>query len=214
MKRERDRKRKTFFVTKYTKIWDEPISARIRRLTKKYKLSWLRTEIAYSKHTNFGEKLNGDLNNKVMKGIMDSELADRPCNCNIKSLLPNGKCMYGGNCRKSMVVYELNCGVTGKSYIGKTQDYLKKRTQQHATDVWKVIESGRAKYGHDKWRGSGGYKGADAFAKHFAHLCRECGNSNQVKAKLKEIMKPTILWQGDRIQCMKSAKTMVCSSTE
>jgi len=141
MKRERDRKRKTFFVTKYTKIWDEPISARIRRLTKKYKLSWLRTEIAYSKHTNFGEKLNGDLNNKVMKGIMDSELADRPCNCNIKSLLPNGKCMYGGNCRKSMVVYELNCGVTGKSYIGKTQDYLKKRTQQHATDVWKVRHS-------------------------------------------------------------------------
>jgi len=50
-----------FFVTKYTKIWDEPISSRIKRLTKKYKLTWLRTEIAYSKHTCFGEKLNGDL---------------------------------------------------------------------------------------------------------------------------------------------------------
>ena len=62
-----------------------------------------------------------------------------------------------------MVVYELKCRVTGKSYIGKTQDYLKKRTQQHATDVWKVFESGRAKYGHDELRGSGGYKGADAY---------------------------------------------------
>lgn len=79
-----------------------------------------------------------------------------------------------------MVVYELKCKVTGKSYIGKTQDYLIKRTQQHV-DVWKVIESGRAKYGH-----GGGYKGADAYAKHFAHLCREEGNSNQVKAKLKK----------------------------
>ena len=47
-------------------------------------------------------------------------------------------------------------------------------------------------------------------AKHFAHLCRDCGNSNQVKAKLKEIMEPSILWKGDRIKCMKSAKIMNC----
>ena len=108
----------------------------------------MRTEVAYSKHTCFDEKLNGDLNNKVMKNIMYSELADRPCNCNVKSLLPNGKCMYGRKCMTSMVVYELKWKVTGKSYIGKTQDYLIKRTQQHV-DVWKVIESGRAKYGHE-----------------------------------------------------------------
>ena len=142
-----------------------------------------------------------------MKGIMDSELADRPCNCNVKSLLPNGKCMYGGKCRTSMVVYELKWAAR---LVGRvTLVSPKKRTQQHAGDVWKVIESGRAKYG-ENWFGSGGYGKADAYAKHFAHLCRDCGNSNQVKAKLKEIMEPSILWKGDRIQCMKSAKTMNC----
>ena len=114
-----------------------------------------------------------------------------------------------------MVVYELKCRVTGKSYIGKTQDYLKKRTKQHATDVWKVIESGRAKYGHDEWRQMEGKRriqgsGRLCQALCASDLCRDCGNSNQVKAKLKEIMEPSILWQGDRIQCMKSAKTMVC----
>jgi len=57
---------------------------------------------------------------------------------------------------------------------------------------------------------SGGYAKADAFAKHFANLCRNCTNSNQVKAKMKEIMTPTILWQGDRIQCMKSSRTAQC----
>ena len=131
----------------------------------------MRTEIAYSKHTSFGEKLNGDLNNKVMKGIMDSELADRPCNCNVKSLLPNGKCMYGGKCRTSMVVYELKCKVSGKSYIGKTQDYLKRRTQQHAGDVRKVIESGRAKYG-ENWFGSGGM-GKQTLMLSTLHICVE-----------------------------------------
>ena len=109
-----------------------------------------------------------------------------------------------------MVVYELKCTVTGKSYIGKTQLYLKERTRQHNAQVWKVIESGRAKYGHDKWRGSGGFAAADAYAKHFAQLCRDLPTKNEVNAKLKEIMVPSILWQGDRIQCMKSAKTWNC----
>lgn len=61
-----------------------------------------------------------------------------------------------------MVVYELNCKVTGKSYIGKTQRTLKIRTKEHLADTWKVIRSGRNKFGKD-WYGSGGYKSADAF---------------------------------------------------
>lgn len=38
-----------------------------------------------------------------------------------------------------MVVYELKCRVSGKSYIGKTQDYLKKRTQQHAETCGRLL---------------------------------------------------------------------------
>ena len=92
-----------------------------------------------------------------------------------------------------MVVYELKCKVSGKSYIGVRPTGLsEKEDSTTCGDVWKVIESGRAKYG-ENWFGSGGYGKADAYAKHFAHLCRDCGNSNQVKAKLKEIMVPSIL---------------------
>ena len=124
-----------------------------------------------------------------MANIIDFDLMDRKCNCNKKSKLDDGRCHYDGDCRKSMVVYDALCKVTGKSYVGKTQDYLKARTQQHITDVWKVIESGLRKYGPN-WTGSGGY---DAFSKHFANQCRDCTNSNQVKAKTKRIMTPTIL---------------------
>ena len=85
----------------------------------------------------------------------------------------------------------------------------KTRTMEHMHDVWKVIESGRAKFG-ENWYGSRGYSGADAFAKHFAHLCRDCRNYNEVRAKMKEIMQPKIVWKGERIQCMKSARTSRC----
>ena len=108
-----------------------------------------------------------------------------------------------------MIVYQLRCKCCDKSYFGKTQRYFKTRTAEHFADVWKVIEHGRAKYG-DNWWGSGGYSRADAFAKHFADHCRESRNSNAVRAKLKEIVEPSILWQGDRIRCMKSARSYNC----
>lgn len=209
-KKERDRRRSIYFVVGYSKIWGSPISSRIKRLALKYGLKGLRFKMAYKKFTNLGEKLNGDLNKKLMKGIVDLNKIDRPCNCNVKTLLADGRCMYDGDCRKSIVVYEHQCLITGKSYIGKTQQHHKQRVSiEHFADVWKVIQTGRAKYGN-KWTGSGGYAGADSFAKHFANLCRDCNNRNEVNAKMKEISAPRILWQGDPIQCMKSACTANC----
>ena len=93
--------------------------------------------------------------------------------------------------------------------MGKTQNYLKDWTRQHVTDVWKVIEAGRNSK-DENWQGSGGYAKADSFAKHFANKYRDCKNSNQVREKLKEIVEPSIIWQGDRIRCMKSARTAQC----
>ena len=134
---------------------------------------------------------------------------DRPCNCYTTNKLADGRCFCDNNCRKSMVVYNLQCNLCDQSYVGKTQNHFKKRTGQHIRDVWKVIESGRKNFGPD-WKGTGGYQQADAFAKHFADHCRECNNSNEVKSKIKTIMAPSILWQGDRITCMKSAMTPQC----
>ena len=48
--------------------------------------------MAYQKFSNFGEKLNADLNNKVMANIIDFDLMDRKCNYNKKSKLDDGRC--------------------------------------------------------------------------------------------------------------------------
>ena len=201
--------RTTWFCVGYSSIWGKPISARIKELRDKYNLTWLRTSMSYHKFSNLGERFNSDLTGKVMDGIVDFDLRDRKCGCQAQSKLADGRCFYDDNCRRSMVVYELKCKCCDMSYIGKTQDYLRTRTQRHFYDVWKVIETGRAKYGNN-WYGSGGYKACDAFAKHFADHCRDCPNSNAVRAKLKDIVEPTILWQGDRIRCMKSSRTLQC----
>ena len=134
---------------------------------------------------------------------------DRPCNCDKRYLKKDQTCLFKGFCQRSAVVYELKCRTTGKCYVGKTQRYFKERTAEHVCDVWYVVRSGRKKYG-DEWYGNGGYKKADSFAKHFANLCRECRNQNQVRAKMKEIMIPSIIWHGDSIRCMKSACTAKC----
>jgi hypothetical protein len=56
----------------------------------------------------------------------------------------------------------------------------------------------------------GGYARADAFAKHFAQHCRDCSSSSssKVRKKLKTIVTPTIIWQGNSIQCTKMAITL------
>ena len=208
-KKERDRNRSVFFCIGQSKIWGIPISKRIKRLRNKYGLTWLRTSMSFHKFPSLGQKFNSDLNNKVMDGIIDGDLPDRKCNCNVKSKTEEGTCFYGGKCRKQMVVYENECLLCNASNVGKTQRHLKQRTGEHVRDVWKVIETGRKKFGDD-WHGSGGYTRADAFAKHFAQHCRDEPNSNAVKAKMKKTMRTTIVWQGDRIKMMKSSRTPQC----
>ena len=103
--------------------------------------------MSYHKFSNLGEKFNSDLTNKVMKDVIDQEKMDRPCNCNKATLLEDGKCLYEGQCRRSMVVYDLECKLCDSHYIGKTQQYLKERTNEHFGDVWKIIETGNKNYG-------------------------------------------------------------------
>ena len=98
-KKDRERSRVTWFCIGYSKIWGKPISARLKILTKKYKLTWLRNSMSYHKFSNLGEKFNSDLTGKTMEGVFDRENRDRECNCNARTLLPNGKCLYDGRCR-------------------------------------------------------------------------------------------------------------------
>ena len=60
--------------------------------------------MSYSKFTNLGEKLNGDCQGKVMKGILVINEMDRPRNCD-KRLKKGNFCWWGGNGRQATVVY-------------------------------------------------------------------------------------------------------------
>jgi hypothetical protein len=90
---------------------------------------------------------NSDLSGKVMKGVIDQEKMDQPCNCNKSTLQDDRHCLYEGQCRRSMVVYNLECKLCDSHYVGKTHQYLKERMQEHFGDVWKVIETGNKNYG-------------------------------------------------------------------
>jgi predicted GIY-YIG superfamily endonuclease len=63
--------------------------------------------------------------------------------------------MYGGKCRSQVVVYCTECTITGKKYIGNTQQPIKTRMQQHKDDVRKRILKGKL---------------TNSFAAHFAQL--------------------------------------------
>ena len=74
--------------------------------------------------------------------IFKTEITTATCNQNLKM----GECMYDGNCRKKMVVYNLKCLIILKSYGGKTQRAMHTQTTGHIDNIWKCIESGRKKF--------------------------------------------------------------------
>ena len=49
-----------------------------------------------------------------------------------------------------------------------------------------------------------------AASKHVAKFCKDCTNSNHVRLMMKKLMSPRVIWQGDRISCMKTAHTLKC----
>ena len=210
-KKERDKKRYTYFCVGYSKIWDKPLHILINELKKEYNLTWLRFRMSYHRFPNVRELFNGDLTTKMMEDIIDTDVKDEDCNCNRVSKTQDGKCIYGGECRLQTIVYEAEFPELEMSYIGKSQRHVKTRIQEHIRDAWEVIRHGRMKCGNNEdWWGSGGYKRADAFAKFAGNLCRDCKNKNEVNAKLKRMMKVKIVYKGDRIKCGKSQKTLNC----
>ena len=207
-KQQKDYARATYFVIGHnTDFWETPVCGMIKELVKKHDLTWLRFKMSNTRFTNLGELLNADLSQKVMAGIEDYDMKDRPCNCNVTSKREDGTCMFNGDCRKKMVIYSLKDNTTDKTYFGKTVQDLKKRTQQHFSQVWNVIDSKRNPDDRKKKEKA---KSSDSFAQHFAKQCGNCENSNQIKAKLKQLVSVEVIWQGEAIQCTKSARTRDC----
>jgi hypothetical protein len=65
--------------------------------------------MSYHKFSNFGEKLNCDLNAKVNAGLEDVSEWNLDCVCQKRCKKGNGDCAYGGKCKckQQMIVYNL-----------------------------------------------------------------------------------------------------------
>ena len=86
--------------------------------------------MSHHRFTNLREVLNGDLSGKIMDGIESRDMQNLDCNCRGKN--KNG-CDYGGFCRDRIIVYENKCKLTGKCYVGQTQQHCKSRMQQRVS---------------------------------------------------------------------------------
>jgi hypothetical protein len=90
--------------------------------------------MSYHKFFNLREIFQGDLNQKVMDGIISRDFMDWPCNCKRASKIDR-KCVHNKECRKMCVVYKATCKICDKFYIGQTQQKLKDQIGQHLNDI-------------------------------------------------------------------------------
>jgi GIY-YIG catalytic domain len=111
------------------------------------------------------------------------------CACGSHKLFHQQFCWH----RQCLVIYQVECKNTVKVYIGNTQQHLKTRMGQHATDVRrKKLEN----------------KNSDSFASHFADQMRYFqGFSNTLH---KNMYTCTILWQANPHSAVKTFGTTRC----
>jgi GIY-YIG catalytic domain len=147
--------------------------------------------MSYHRFTNLRELFQGDLSKKLTMDVASQDFENLECNCRTGSV---NKCGYNNLCRKSIVVYKIECKTTSKIYIGNTQQFLKKRMQQHFNDV-KLLHKQGIK--------------SDSYAKHFAKQFvdqKEITPETQRNNIICEI-----LWQGNPINVVKTFGTPNCA---
>lgn len=187
--------RNTYFCINYSKFFSKPIHAIIEKWRKRYRLTWLRVGISYSRFSNLAEKITANLKEKLREkiGLKSVDFIERRCNCAGN----NGVCNYDGvGCRKSMLVYKVHClhPDCNTSYIGQTSQNLKKRMSGHFQDV-------RAKVVHGV--------NSDTFAAHFSkHLVDE--KENLTPANQRKMMRFEVLEEVEPISAMKTFRKLSC----
>ena len=171
-----------------------PMHVIIKKLRDKYELKWLRVNMSYHKFPNLAQAFMGDLTAKLTNGVKSRDFEDEPCNCTARSKV-NGVCMFGGECRKSIVIYKAECQKCKMCYIGNTQTKVKLRTNLHLGEVCTLVNKG---------------KKSDSFARHFAshHINRQ---TKLTTGEARKDMKVTILWQGKAISSNKTFGTLNCA---
>ena len=144
--------------------------------------------MSYHRFPNLREIFQGDLTKKLLDGLGSRDFLTLPCNCRKKA-----DCIYNGKCRSSIIVYQATCLITGKRYIGNTQQHLKTRMQQHTQDVKNLVKAD---------------KRSDSFAEHFASLIPKEMERKEISKAVQ--LKVDILWKGNPLSCVKTFGTRAC----
>ena len=99
----------------------------------------------YHRFSNLRDIFQGDLNWKLMDGVISRDFMDLPCNCN-NMMKVNGQqeCAYNGDCRKICMVYKVTCRKCECFYIGNMQQKVKNHQGQHLDNV-------KAKANYEGW---------------------------------------------------------------
>ena len=169
--------------------WTTPMWIVIEKLKAKCHLKCLRVSMSHHRFTNLREIPNADPTGKLNKDITSQDFSPRPCNCRHKATTG---CDYNNRCRDTLVVYRIQCKTTNRSYIGSTQQHLKKRMQQHYHDIIKQ---------------KAGIK-SDTYAQHFAQMTINFPHpSPRLIRNMSEIH---ILWQGNPLSTIKTFGTTNC----
>ena len=130
-----------------------------------------------------------------MAGVKSLDFEDRPCNCNRDTKI-QGECIFNGECRKSIIIYEAKCNQCGMVYIGNTQQTFKDRMNQHFADVTNLVNKNQS---------------SDSFAAHMAGHIHQNFKGEATNGLARAMVKLRILWQGDPISCMKTFGTNKCT---
>ena len=72
--------------------------------------------MSYHKFPNLGQAFMGDLTTKLTKNVKSRDFEDLACNYNRVSKI-DGLCMFGGECRKIIVVYKTECKICKMCYL-------------------------------------------------------------------------------------------------
>ena len=147
--------------------------------------------MSYHRFTNLREIFQGDLSGKLNKDVVSRDCANLECNCRSKN---TKGCSYNNVCRDRIVVYKVECNRTRKMYIGNTQQFFKKRMQQHHNEVRKLHQLGER---------------SDSYAKHFASTFKP--DEIPTPDLQRENITCSIIWQGRPISTVKTFGSRNCA---
>jgi hypothetical protein len=150
--------------------------------------------MSYHRFPNLRDIFQSHLSAKM---IEDAELVSfltQICNCKAspgqakKNPKEKTPCHYDKICRVPIMIYKVTCTMTGKIYIGNTQQYFKTQMKGHFQDVNTLVNKGIY---------------SDSYAHNFANLAPP-GAKGPTPGMQRDMIASEIIWKGNPMTVVKS----------